>query len=173
MTHQSQEGRSSQKKMAVMIWLMMSLGPAFFFSTLLFFGILLLGVSRGWWAETDSPSDLIIFGPIIALLFAETIGGIFVSIARKKLTGTPFESHAISATRTMRVMIISFGLANCLIFSLLLIPNMNAIGAGLGAMFVMAFALPILFIWKTFRVVRGFRHALDGEPISDNPTRWS
>lgn len=171
MTHESQGGRSSLKKLAIIIWGMMSLGPAFFFSAFLYIGIWLLGIGHGWWAESESPSDLFIFGPIIAVFFAEIIGGIVASVARGKLVGTPFESHATSAIRTLRIMITGFGVATCLVFSLLFIPNMNAIGAGLGAMFVMAFALPMLFIWKTFRVVRGLRRALDGKPIADNATR--
>lgn len=174
MALQIPEPGTNPRRSAIIIWAAMSLGPAIFLVTLISIGVWLLGVDRGWWVDPASPpSDWLLFGPVVAVILAELAGAGVASMNRGKLSGTLFESHAISAIRTTRMMILGFGAAVCLTGLLLFVPNMNAIGAGLGAIFIMAFALPMLFIWKTFRVVRGLRRAMDGKAIADHPTRWS
>lgn len=171
MANELQEGGTSPQRSATIIWAIMSLGPVAFCLSLLMFGLELLAASQGW--STDMPSDLAIFGPIWAVVIAEIVGVIVAYVKRGDVVGTPFESHATSAIRTFWIMAAGFAVSLSLCLMLLMIPNIGAIGFGAGGMFIMLATLPILFIWKMFRVVRGLRRAMGGEPVADHPTRWS
>lgn len=174
MTRNSPEKETGAKRSAIIIWWAMAVGPALFFGSLLSIGVWLFGLDRRWWGSSDDPpSDFVLFGPMIAVTLAELAGAIIASARRPELAGTELESHTTSALRTFWIMATVFVGANCVALLLLLIPNINAIGFSLGAMCILAFAIPLLFVWKTFRVIRGLRRASEGKPITDHPTRWS
>lgn len=154
---------------AIVVWASMLLGPAVFFLSLLSVGVWLVGIGVGWWGASENPpSDYAIFGPIIAVILAEAIGGIVSYVARGDLVGAPFESHASSAIQTFWIMFAGFAVAICLTLSLMFVPNVEAAGFGVGALLIMLFALPMLFIWKTCRAARGLRRAIDGRSITDD-----
>lgn len=168
----------SAKTWTIIVWALLLLGPAAFFLSLLSGGVWLAGMGAGWWGVSeDPPSDYAVFGPIVAVILAEIIGGllaygaIVVHVRRGGCAGAPFESHANSAIRTFWVMAAGFAGAMCLAFSLMALPNIDAVGFSVGAMFILLLTLPLLFIWKTMRVVRGLRRAIDGRAFVDDPTR--
>jgi len=176
MTEELHDDVNGARKRAIVVWSAMALGPVAFFVSLLSIGLELLAVSYGvgpkWFSDSsEPPSDLAIFGPIVAVVLAEIIGVVVACFERGRLAGTQFESHATSAIRTFWIMVASFAVANGVLFSLLLIPNMNAVGFGVSGYFIMLAALPLIFIWKTARVVRGLRRAMSEKPAADLATR--
>jgi uncharacterized membrane protein len=162
------ESAAGAKAWTITLWGMLLLGPLVFFLSLLSIGVWLFGMGQGWWGVSENPpSDYVIFGPIIAVGFAEIIGALYAYAKRGKLTGTPFESHIAGVNHTLWIMIAGFAVATFLAFSLLIVPNIGAVGFGVGALSIMLCVLPLLFIWKTFHAVRGLRCALAGQPIAD------
>jgi uncharacterized membrane protein len=174
MTCETHESGASAKTWTIIVWASMLLGPVAFFLSLLSFGVWLFGMGAGWWGASESPpSDSAIFGPIIAVVIAEAIGAIVAFVRRREFAGSPFETHATSAIQTFWIMFAGFAVSICLAFSLMFVPNIEAAGFGVGALLIVLFTLPLLFIWKTFRVAKGLRRAMEGEPIADDPRRWS
>jgi uncharacterized membrane protein len=176
--------RENPRKAALHIWKMMSLGPLTFLFWLLAIVLFLLYVS--YFPGTNEPpaatddlppggdvAGLLIWLAPLSVMVCEIVGVRAAYIRRDMLADTPFASHAISAIRTFNVMFWGFGATILLSLMLLAIPNMNAVGAGVGMMFIMMATVPLLFIWNGFRVVRGWRRASEGKPVSDRPTRWT
>jgi uncharacterized membrane protein len=172
MTCELPESGTNARARTIVLWGLMLLGPVAFFLSLMSIGVWLLGMGFGWWGASDTPpSDYVIFAPAIAVVLAEISGGLVASAKSGSLRGTPFESHANSLTRTFWIMVAGFAVSICLAFSLLLVPNIEAAGFGVGALFIALFTLPLFFIWKTFRAIRGLRRAVAGQPIADIPAR--
>ncbi|WP_424361564.1 hypothetical protein [Methylocystis parvus] len=171
MTYEFQESGASPQRSAIVIWRIMSIGPIVYFLWLLSFGVELLAASQGWW--TDMPSDLMIFGPIFTIIIAQIAGVIFAYRKCRDVAGTPFETHATSAIRTFWIMVAGFAVSVSLCLMLLMVPNIGAIGFGVGVVVIMLATLPLLFLWESFRVVRGLRRAMSGKSVADHPTRWS
>lgn len=173
MTYEVQGSGASAKRWTIVLWGLMLLGPVAVFLSLLSVGVWLLGLSRGWWGASENPpSDYTLSLPVFAVVVAEVMGGIIAYVKRGELAGTPFESHANSVLQIFWIMFAGVVVSICLALSLLIVPNVEAAGFGVGALFIALFTLPLLFIWKTIRTVRGLRRAIAGEPIADVPTRW-
>jgi uncharacterized membrane protein len=185
MTAALQETAKTPQDTALSIWKAMSIGPIAFFLWLLVLGLLLLFASLGVGPDfSDPPSDKmaalavlveLVAGlpPIFAIILGEIMGVVVAYRNRERLAGTAFESHATSAVRTCRIMFAGVGLAIFLMLLLFSVPNINAVGFGVGGFFILAAILPLLFLWKGVRVFRGWRRAREGKPIADHPTRWS
>lgn len=82
------------------------------------------------------------------------IGVIIAYIKRAEVAGTPYESHMTYAIRTFWIGLIAAVVSVILIFVLIGIPLMIAVG-----------------IWCLYRMIRGLICALDGRPII-NPEGW-
>jgi uncharacterized membrane protein len=186
MTDQLEKTGRSAQETALVIWKVMSVGPIAFFLWLLVIGLLLLFASYGIgpdFANPQSDGTMIVLAivieliaglpPILAIILGEIMGAIVANRNRDRLAGTVFESHATSAIRTCWIMFAGFGATIFLMLALLAIPNIGAVGFGVGGVLLMLATLPLLFLWKSFRVFRGWRRAKEGRPIADHPTRWS
>jgi uncharacterized membrane protein len=188
MTGELRESETNSRKQAIMMWRAMSVGPVAFFLWLLAIGLLLLLISRGvapdWLFTLDPEREIPIggailaeivagVGPFLVVAGAEIVGAMVAYSMRRKLAGTSLESHATSAIRTFWIMVGGVVVTICLSLALLAIPNIGAVGFGVGVIFILLFAIPMLFLWKAFRVFRDLRRARDGLPIADRPTRWS
>ncbi len=185
MTAEFQETGKSPQETALFIWKAMSVGPIAFTLWLLVIGILLLFASLGIGPDLSDPpfGKLVVLAilvelvagipPIVAIILGEIMGVVVAYRNRDKLAGTDFESHATSAVRTCRVMFAGFALAIFLLLLLFSVPHIDAVGFGVGGVFILLAILPLLFLWKGFRVFRGWRRAKEGKPVTDHPTRWS
>lgn len=185
MTYELQETARSPRETALFIWKAMSVGPIAFFLWILVIGLLLLLASLDIGPDfSDPPSDKMVviaivveliagLPPIFAIILGEIMGCVVASRNRDRLAGTDLESHATSAVRTCWIMFAGFALAIFLLFLLSTVPHINAVGFGVGGIFILMAIMPLLFLWKGFRVVRGWRRAKEGKPVADHPTRWS
>jgi uncharacterized membrane protein len=178
------QDRDSPRQAALHIWKMMSIGPLAFLFWLVAAGLFLLYVAYGASANDLAPpaDDAPPGDAVIAIVFwlaplsviACEIAGVRAAYARRDmLADTPFGSHATSAIRTFWIMFWGFAATLVMALMLLAIPNIGAVGFGVGVIFVMVAAVPLLFIWNGFRVARGWLCASDGRPVSDQPTRWT
>ncbi len=179
------KAEKSPQERALFIWKAMSVGPIAFILWLLVIGLLLLFASLDIGPDLSGPpsNKMVVMGVLVelvaglpaifAIILGEVMGMIVAFRNRDKLVGTEFESHATSAVRTCWIMFAGFGLAILLILLLLTVPNINAVGFGVGGIFILLAILPLLFLWKGVRVFRGWRRAKEGKPITDHPTRWS
>ena len=148
MTGELQEGGTSPETWANIIWGLMFLGPAAYFLTFLLWFHWFATEPRGSsWVHDPVGTGLFFVTVIICATFIEFISIIIAYVKRDKLAGTPFESHATSAIRTFWISLVG------------LLPSM------------IVPLIPLLVIWKTFRVVRGLYRAMGGKPIA-NPTGW-
>lgn len=82
------------------------------------------------------------------------VGVVIAYMKRDAFSGTPYQSHMISAIRTFWISIV-----------------VGLIGLALVIVGVGVFILIALAIWQIFRCVRGLVRAINGQPI-DNPTGW-
>jgi uncharacterized membrane protein len=179
------KAEKTPQETALFIWKAMSVGPIAFILWLLVLGLLLLFASLGIGPDlSDPPSGKMVviailveflagLPPILAIILGEIVGVIVSYRNRDKLAGTEFESHATSAVRTCRIMFAGFSLAIFLLLLLFNVPHIDAVGFGVGGIFILLAILPLLFLWKSFRVFRGWRRAKEGKPVAEHPTRWS
>lgn len=176
--------REKPQKIAQHIWKMMSIGPLVFLFWLLAIGLFLLYVSyadgskEALGAAEETPPgamavEIALWLAPLSVIVSEIIGVRAAYARRDALAKTPFESHAVSAIRTFWIMVWGFAATLCLSFMLLAIPNIGAVGFGVGMVFIMLAAVPLLFVWNGVRVFRGWRRACEGKPVSDDPTRWA
>jgi uncharacterized membrane protein len=86
--------------------------------------------------------------------FSGIAGLIIAYIKRDELAGTPFGSHMIYAIRTFWIGLLGFAIAFVLVFVVVGIPLLFAVG-----------------IWVLCRSIRGLVCAIDSRPISD-PRSW-
>ena len=82
------------------------------------------------------------------------VGVVVAYMKRDTFSGTPYQSHMISAIRTFWISIV-----------------VGLIGLALVIVGVGVFILIALAIWQIFRCVRGLVRAINGQPI-ENPTGW-
>lgn len=178
MAEDFQKRRIRPKTWVMIIWSLMLAGPFSFFLLLSFFGLQPMLNGPYWLDFLDDNStpvlDYVIDALIALVILPEIIGLVVAKAKRGALAGTPFESHAISASRTYWIALAGAVMAFCL--PLLVFGRLGEIAgplAGVGVFFVVLGFLILLAVWKTARVVRGLRRAIGGKSIADEPTRWS